>query len=77
MSNQEPDEQASQDALSAVDSNIVPPLDLNLDLDNFVSSSATPQRVSGLEWLQDTLADDVVESNSVLVPKGRCGKPGD
>ena len=69
-------EQDSQEAVSAVDSDIVPSLDLNLDLD-FVPSSATPQRVSGLEWLQDTLADDVVETNSVLVPKGRRGKPGD
>ena len=79
---EEPNEQGSQDAGSAVggfnadDSNIVPPLDLNLDLD-FVSLSGTPQRVSGLEWLPDTLAADLVEANSVLVPKGKRIKPGD
>ncbi len=29
-----------------------------------------------LEWLPDTLADDVVEANSILVPNGRHDTPG-
>ena len=79
MSNLE--EQGSQDARSvangsvAEDSNEVPPLDLHLDQD-LISSSGTQQRVSGLEWLADTLDDDVVEANSILVPKGMRGTPG-
>ncbi len=49
--NEEHNEQGSQDAGSAVngsvakDNNVVPPLDLNLDLD-LVSSPGTHQRVS-------------------------------
>ena len=74
-------QQGNQDAGSLADgtntenSNIVPPLDLNLDLD-LVSSPGTPQHVSGLVWLSDTLANDVVEANSILVPKGRRDMPG-
>ena len=73
--------QGSQDARSvendsvAEDSNEVPPLDLHLDQD-LISLPGTQQRVSGLEWLPDTLADDVVEANSILVPKGRRDTPG-
>ncbi len=79
MSNIE--EQGSQDAGSvaigsvAEDSNKVPPPDLHLDLD-LISLSGTQQRVSGLEWLPDTLADDVMEANSILVPKRRRDTPG-
>ena len=79
--NEEHNQQGSQDARPVVDgfnadnSNMVLPLDLNLDLD-LISSSSTPQRMSGLEWLSDTLTDDVVEANSILVPKGRCNTPG-
>ena len=68
---------AAADDANADEDSIIPPLaDLNLDVD-LVRSTDTPQRVSGLEWLPDTLADDVVEANAVLVPKDRRGKPGD